>query len=124
MAEEYRPYYLVDRITFGAAGTGTLSVLVGATEKFEGEEVYFVASSGTFAVEWMRDSDGTPYSNMDTSNPIPSAVFLTALDQRTTVGKFTVPLKLAPNTRFEAYVTGGTNTATLDMVIKGKMSPA
>jgi hypothetical protein len=120
MPEEYRPFYLVDRITFGAAGTGTLSLTIGATEEFEGDEIFFVASSGTFNIEKIYDSSGKPYTNADSNNPIAGALFITALDQRSTAGKLSIPIYLAPNTTLYIDVTGGTDTATLDCIVKGK----
>lgn len=121
VAGEWRPYYLVDRITYGAAGTGTLEMPISASEEFQGEEIYFVVSSGSFNIEWIQNRGGTPFTNASSSDPISSTLFLTALDQRTYVGKFIIPLNIPANDAIKIYTTGGTNAATLDCIIKGKI---
>jgi len=120
MAGEWYPYNLVDRITFGAAGTGTLTLTVGATEEFAGERIFFVPSTGTFNIVKMYDASGKPYSNCDSNNPIPGVLYDTTLAQRTDVDWFMVELNLPPNTTLYIEVSGGTSTATLDCVIVGK----
>lgn len=121
---EWRPYFLTDRITFGTAGTGTLSLDIGATEAFEGHVIIFYVSSGTFVIEKIYDESGTPYTNADSSNPIHSANFLTTLSQKSKISVFPVPLQIPPTGKFKLYITGGTNTATLDCLIVGKIKPA
>jgi len=119
MAGEFRPYWLVDRITFGAAGTGTLELPVGATEEFRGKRIFFVASAGSFSITKIEDRGGIPFTNADSSNPIPSALFLTALDERTFVAEFGAELNIAANNALKIEVTGGTDTATLDCIVQG-----
>jgi len=120
MASEFYPFYFTDRVTFGAAGTGTLTLTVGATEEFIGEEMIFVVSSGTFAIEGIRDSSGKAYSSASVTDPIPSAALVTTIAQRTNIGKFSAPLQLVPNTVLTLDVTGGTSGATLDIIVRGK----
>ena len=117
---EFYPFFLVDRITFAAAGTGTAELTVGSSEEFEGEEMFCVVSSGTFNITRIQDQGGKGYTNADGGDPIPGALFVTALDQRSMIGKFSTPLKLVPNTVLNIDTTGGTDTATLDIVMRGK----
>jgi len=120
MPGEYRPYFLVDRVTPTGA-TGTFELAVGATEEFEGSSIFFIASAGVINLVRISDSSGTAYSNCNATDVIPSAVFLTALDQRTQIAVFATPLKLGPNTRLFIEFAGATGAANLDCVIVGKM---
>mgnify|MGYP001605070890 FL=1 len=119
-AGDWYPFFLVDRITFAAAGTGTIELVIGSTEEFEGEEMFAVVSSGTFNITRVQDQGGKGYTNADAGDPIPGALLVTALDQRSMAGKFSTPLKLVPNTVLNIDTTGGTDTATLDIVMRGK----
>lgn len=120
MPGEWYPFYLVDRVTLDANGEGTSALTIGATEEFEGERIFFIVSTGTFNITDMKDSSGLAYTDAQTSDPLGSAVFLTALDQRTNVSKFTTPLQLVPNTEFNITFANGTNAATIDVIIIGK----
>jgi len=120
MPEPWRPYWLVDRVT-PSGTTGTFSLQIGASEEFEGDAIYFVASAGTLNIERIKDSSGKAYTNADSANPIPGGLFLTALDQRTWVAKFATPLVLAPNTTLTIEFSGATGSANLDCIVVGKI---
>lgn len=120
MEGEWYPYFLVDRVTLDGSGNGQSVLPIGQTEEFEGEEIDFVVSSGTFAITSIQDSGGKGYTNADSSNPLQSAMFLTALDQRTNFHKFAVPLKIERNGQISIQFASGTGAATIDVCIKGK----
>lgn len=117
---EWYPFFLVDRITYGAAGTGTLELTVGATEEFEGASIHFIVSSGSFNIVSIKDSSGKPYTDADSNNPIPNALFTTTMSQNSEIQEFMVPLHLAPNTTLFIETSGGTSGETLDCIIKGR----
>ena len=124
MPTEWYPFYLVDRVTLDANGAGTATLIVGSNEEFEGEEIDFIVSAGTFNIINIKDQGGTGYTNAAASDPLPSAAFLTALDQRSNFHKFAAPLKMPPESRLLIDFTSGTASATIDVVVKGKKKTA
>jgi hypothetical protein len=117
---EWYPYILTDALTLGANASGTLMLSVGATEEFQGAEIFFVETS-TFSITGITDSSGKPYTNADATNLIASTLFDTALDQRSDIGKFMVPLQLPPNTMLSINVTDTSGAGnTIYVYINGK----
>ena len=117
---EWYPYYLVDRVTLDANGAGQSVLPIGTTEEFEADDLFFVVSSGTFNITSIQDSGGKGYTNADTNNPLPSAVFLTALDQRNSVQTLSTPLRIERNGQITITFASGTASATIDVIMKGK----
>jgi len=120
MPSQYYPFYLQKRVTLDSAGAGQLQFKVGSTEEFEGEEIDFVVSSGVFNITEIRDQSGKAFTDANTSNPLQSVLFLTALDQRSNFHKFSTPLLLGPDFQFTISFSGGTGSATIVVTIKGK----
>ena len=89
MAEtgEWYPFFLVDRVTLDANGAGVATLSIGQSEEFQGDEIDFLVSSGSFRITQINDSGGKGYTNAATADPLPSELFLTALDQRTNFHK-------------------------------------
>lgn len=119
----WRPFYLVKRVTLDASGNGTVVLSVGSNEQFVGESVDFIVSSGTFNILQIKDSAGNGYTDSNNSNPLPSAYFLTTLEQRTRNQVFAELLVIPPSGQLTFEFSGGTASATIDVVIKGKKMP-
>ena len=117
---DWYPYFLVDRVTLDANGAGVATLSIGQQEEFEGEEIDFVVSAGTFRITAINDSGGKGYTNAATSDPLPSEMFLTALDQRTNFHKFASLLIIQSNGQLTITFASGTASATIDVCIKGK----
>lgn len=120
MASEWYPFNLVDRVTLDSAGAGQASLKIGSTEEFEGESIDFVVSDGTFVITAMSDQGGKGLTNASSSDPLPSAFFLTTLFQRKNNQIFSAPLRLVPDGQFFITFASGTASATIDVIIKGK----
>lgn len=120
MVGEYYPYTLTDSVTLTGSTSGTIVLTIGATEEFRGRAIYF-QSTGAFSITKIYDSSGKPYTNADSTNIIPSTLFLTTLDQAGFVGEFYTELQLVPNTTLYIDVLD-TSTAsnTIRAFIVGK----
>jgi len=111
MAYEY-PYILTDSVTLSANSTGTAELSMGETEEFEAHEIFF-SSTGSFEVTSIIDSASLPYTNADSNNPLPSTLFTTSNEQKSDIGKFPIPLRIAPNNKIKVGLkdtSGSSNT--------------
>ena len=120
----WRPFFLAKRVTLDASGNGIVNLSTGSGEEFEGESIDFIVSAGVFNIIQMKDASGNGFTDANSSNPLPSVFFLTTLEQRTKNSIFAEPLHLAPSGIFTVEFSGGTASATIDVVIKGKKRPA
>ncbi len=120
MPSAWYPFYLVDRVTLDSAGAGQAVLRTGATEEFEGEEIDFIVSSGTFNITAIQDQGGKGLTNASSSDPLPSAFFLTALEQRTSQHKFAASLMIVPDGQISITFASGTASATIDVILKGR----
>ena len=118
--EIWYPFYLVDRVTLDASGIGSAVLKISAGDFFEGDEIDFILSAGTFNIIAIKDQGGKGYTNAGAADPLPSAAFLTSLEQRTNFHKFATPLVLLPEGQLQIDFSGGTASATIDVIIKGK----
>lgn len=120
MAVTERPYILISRVVLPGNTRGTVRFSIGLTEEFNGERMWF-RSTGAFSVEAIKDNTGVDYSNATVDTPIPSTMLFATQFTGEGIGRFAIPLYLAPGTTLEIAlldISGAQNT--INIAIEGK----
>lgn len=74
------PFIYTDRVVLAANGSGTLQYTVGAGETAH-LQAMFQAATGAFSITAIRTSTSTPYTDASPSNPLPSSLLVSAVDE-------------------------------------------
>ena len=84
-------FIAVAAATLTADGTGTASYSVSNQEHFEVERIMF-ASTGAFSLTGIRDNAGNIYSNIDSTDPLPSTLLSSGANGNNHIGDFPTPI--------------------------------
>jgi len=86
-------FFITERVTLNADGTGTWQYTVGNGEVFD-IHGFFTSSTGAYDITDIRDSTGLHYTNASVNNPIPSVDFPSGANENNHIGEFPQPIHI------------------------------